>query len=400
MTVDHGDRSSPGGADHHLRVPLQLLVIALIRTVLYTGHRMVYPFLPAIARGLGITLETAAVAVTIRSALGVFSPILGAFGDIRGRKRAMMLGVGCFIAGSVLVAFLATYAGLLMGLILAGAGLMFFDPAIQAYVGDEVAYERRALGMAAIEFGWSGAFLLGVPLVGIVIERGSWHLPFWGLAGVGLLGMGLLGLALPGSKMNPKERISLGEGLKQVLTHPPALVALGVTLTMITGARNIMIVYGAWFERSFGMSPENIGLVSSLIGVAGIAGLVVVGILSDRLGKKLSMVLGLGVNLLAALALPIFDQQMVLTVTTLFVFFASFEFSVVTMFSLISELRPQARATLMAFNAAALSGGDAIGSFVGSRVFRGSIAVNSAVSGVLNLCAILMLLIAIRLDRA
>ncbi len=373
------------------RLPLHLSVIAFTRTVLYTGHRMVYPFLPVIARGLGVTLETAAIAVTIRSALGVFSPILGSFGDTQGRKRAMLVGLVSFSLGALIVALWPTFTGLLVGLILTGAGLFFFDPAIQAYVGDRVAYERRAMAMAAIELGWSGAFLFGVPLVGYVIEKGRWNGPFFWLAGLGCLALCLVVYILPGDIAVAEGAISLRKGLKEVLTHRASLAALGVTLVMITGVRNVMIIYGAYFERSFALSADRLGAVSSVIGVAGIVGLVLVGIISDRLGKRLSMILGLGVNLLASFSLPFLGDRIILTLVALFIFSVAFEFSIVTGFSLLSELRPQARATLMAFNAAAISAGDAVGSFVGSRIFSSGIGYNVAVSVIMDVLAIMTL---------
>ena len=399
MTESPQDPQKVSEKTSRFSLPLQLTGIAFTRTVLYTGHRMVYPFLPVIARGLGVSLETAAVAVTVRSALGIFSPILGALGDVQGRKRAMVVGILCFIVGSLVVAVLPTYPGLLAGLILAGVGLMFFDPAIQAYVGDRVPYERRALGMAAVEFGWSGAFLLGVPLVGLIIERSQYNIPFYGLAGLGLLSALLMAAVLPGDVVEKGTNISFGQGLKEVVTHVPSVAALMVTLVMITGTRSIMIIYGAWFETSFGMSPERLGIVSSVVGVAGLAGLVLVGLISDTLGKRWSMILGLSINLLAAVSFPFLGHRVWVTVSVMFLFFASFEFSVVTGFSLLSELRPRARATLMAFNAAALSGGDALGSYLGSQIYSGSIRPNAVLSAVLSGAAILLLLSIVRVER-
>lgn len=394
-TQSPSQKSSPKAFPH---LPLNLLVIAFTRTVLYTGHRMVYPFLPAIARGLGVTLETAAIAVTIRSALGVLSPLLGSIGDTRGRKKAMLVGLISFALGALLVALLPSFAGLLVGLILSGAGLLFFDPAIQAYVGDRVAYERRAMAMAAVEFGWSGAFLFGVPLVGYGIEKGSWNVPFFWLAGLGCLALALVVFVLPGDIAEEEGTISLRKGLNEVLTHRASLGALGVTLAMITGVRNIMIVYGAWFEGLFALSAERLGAVSSVIGVGGIVGLILVGIISDRLGKRPSMLLGLGINLLSSLSLPFLENRMIFTLVALFIFSVSFEFSIVTGFSLLSELRPHARATLMAFNAATLSAGDAVGSFVGSRIFQGGIGNNVAVSVIMNILAISILWFLVRLE--
>jgi MFS family permease len=53
-----------------------------------------------------------------------------------------------------------------------------FDPAIQAYLSDRTPYSRRGLIIAFIELGWSGAALVGLPLVGFLIARSTWRAPF------------------------------------------------------------------------------------------------------------------------------------------------------------------------------------------------------------------------------
>jgi predicted MFS family arabinose efflux permease len=126
--------------------------------------------------------------------------------------------------------------------------------------------------------------------------------------------------------------------------------------------------------------------------------LILVGVLTDRLGKKLSLGLGLGISLLAALGLPFLKYNLSLTVGALFVYYLAFEFALVTGLSLVSELRPAARATLMAFNAAAVSAGDALGTFLGPRLFKGSIAPNVTALVILNAAALLVLVLFVRDD--
>lgn len=97
------------------------------------------------------------------------------------------------------------------------------------------------------------------------------------------------------------------------------MAAVGVSFLMITGIRGIMIVYGAWFESDFQMTEQMLGDVSSVIDAAGITGLVLVGLLTDRLGKKLALGLGLGVNLLSDLLFPMREVSVVFTVSNLFI---------------------------------------------------------------------------------
>lgn len=379
-------------------MPLQLGVISFTRTVIYTGHRMVFPFLPALARGMEVSLETAALAITVRSALGMLSPLLGSLGDTRGRKWALRAGLGLIAAGTLLVGFFPTFLSFLVGSMLFGMGIVIFDPSIQAYVSDRVPYRRRALAMAVIEFGWSGAFLIGIPLVGRVISRSSWSTPFLWVGGMMVLSLILIDWVLPPSSVPAGRRLDLKAGLKKTIRHRPSMAAVGVSFLMITGSRGVMIVYGAWFEKVFRMTEQTLGDVSSVIGVAGITGLVLVGLLTDRLGKKLALGLGLTVNLLSALLFPLLEGSVVLTVSNLFVYYLAFEFALVTALSLVSELRPEARATLMAFHAAAVSAGDALGSFLGPRLYQGGMIMNSGLAVGLNLLALTVLVLWVKVE--
>ncbi|MGC9333949.1 MAG: hypothetical protein ACP5JJ_07370, partial [Anaerolineae bacterium] len=46
--------------------PRQIALIFVARTVLNAAHRIIYPFLPALARGLDLSLPAASGLVTIR----------------------------------------------------------------------------------------------------------------------------------------------------------------------------------------------------------------------------------------------------------------------------------------------------------------------------------------------
>ncbi|MFO7944521.1 MAG: MFS transporter [Anaerolineales bacterium] len=382
----------PHSGDHAVPFWFQLFSLTFIRTFMYTGHRLVFPFLPVIARGLGVNLGMVALAVSIRSGLGIFSPLLGRLSDQKGRKAAMLIGLLLFSVSSLIIAFLPTYSAFLIGLSLIWVGVIIFDPAIQAYVGERVAFERRARAIAILEFGWSGAFLIGIPLVGILLARGRWNDPFLWLAGLGGLGTVFIWKTIPKIKENGGQRFRLLDGLQHVVSHPPAVGGLLVSLLLVMANQAVLIIYGAWLENTHKMTPKMLGRVSSVIGVAGIVGLVAVVAISDKVGKRRAIAAGILLNVAAAVSLTVFTGSVATVVALLFVFFLSFEFSFVTGISLITELRPRARATMMAFNTAAISLGDAFGAFVGSRVYTGDITANVLLTVVLNLVVFVVLI--------
>src|SRR3990170_664724 len=127
------------------RMRFQLGAFTFTRTVLNTAFRMVYPFLPVFARGLGVDLPTIALAVTARSSVGLASPILGSIADAGGRKATMLLGLVLFSVGASLVAIWPLFPVLVVSMVLATLGKVLFDPTMQAYLGEHIHYSRRGL---------------------------------------------------------------------------------------------------------------------------------------------------------------------------------------------------------------------------------------------------------------
>ncbi|MEI7849497.1 MAG: MFS transporter, partial [Chloroflexota bacterium] len=160
-----------------MKLKLQLAFFTVIRTVLNTSHRMAYPFLGVFARGLGVDLTTISLVVSSRSLVGIFVPFVSSVSDHRGRKFGMMLGLAIFTLAGGLVALHPSLLTLSLALVLAMVGKFLFDPAMQAYLGDRVAYERRGLALSVTEMGWSFAFIAGIPLMGLLISRYGWSAP-------------------------------------------------------------------------------------------------------------------------------------------------------------------------------------------------------------------------------
>ncbi len=78
-------------------------VLAAIRLVVNTAQRFVYPFLPAIARGLGISLERAGILVSARWFAGLATPVaVGWVGRGERRVRLAVFGMSLFAVGAAL----------------------------------------------------------------------------------------------------------------------------------------------------------------------------------------------------------------------------------------------------------------------------------------------------------
>jgi len=351
------------------QIKIQLLFFTLVRTVLNTMYRMVYPFLSVFARGVGVEISAMATALTARSLAGTLGPFLASIADSRGRKAGMLFGLGLFVAGVSLVVFWPSFLTLTIAVVLATLGKYNFDPSMQAYLGERIPYQRRGLSIAITELGWSLAFIAGIPLVGFLIARGGWMSPFVLLGILGILSAAGVFLLIPADAPQTSEAAALLHNFRQVLTHRPSLAGLAAGLLATAANEMVNLIFGVWLEDSFGVKITALVAASAVIGISELGGEGLVARWTDRLGKPRAIALGLLANTLAALGLPLAGQSQSGALIGLFFFYITFEFTLVSMISMMTEIQPAARATLMAFNVAGHSLGRAVGDALAISIY-------------------------------
>src|SRR5262245_14133117 len=172
------------------------------------GNRLLYPFIPQIAAGLQLTIVAFSWLVFIRSIVGVLAPIFGILADKYGRRKFMALGL-LGEAASVATTALAEGWGATGPMVLHGLSLAAFLSAQQAYISDQVAYEKRGRALGVVEFAWAGAGILGLPIAGWMIDRFGWQAPFFLLAIISLLTALLVWFKLPPVEQRSQSHLSL-----------------------------------------------------------------------------------------------------------------------------------------------------------------------------------------------
>ena len=377
-----------------------LAVILLTRIALNLQTRVVYPFLPAISRGLGISLETAGLLMTARSAVAATSPLYGFLSDHYGRRALMLTGLVALVAGAALIGVAPTLGLALVAFILMGLSKASYDPAMLAYVGDAVPYARRGRVFGLLELSWALSWLIGVPAAGFLIAAAGWRAPFWAIAGLGVIGLIATWRCCP--TFNRPRQAAVSPHHPWKLRRAPWLsratvMALAISMLLVMANENVFIVYGAWMEDQFGLAVSALGVASIVISLAELvaesssAGLV------DRLGKRRAVLGGLLLNVLAYLLLPRIAGTLAGALAGVTLTFLTFEFSIVSMIPLVSELAPETRGTVMALNVAGMAAGRAISSLIGPRVWAvGELPLNAAVSAGFVLLASVVLWVGVR----
>lgn len=347
---------------------MQVIAFTITRTIINTLHRMVYPFLAVLARGVGVDLISMSYALTARSLVGTVGPFAATVADRRGRKFGMLFGIGLFTLGTSIVVFWPTFPALILSIILSTLGKYIFDPSMQAFLGDRIPYARRGRTIAVTEFGWSLAFILGIPLMGFLIARNGWMAPFPLMTLLGALIFAGLFMMLPKDE-KPVSPNRSRDTFRIILTSVPALAGLAVGVLASAGNEVVNLIFGVWLEDSFGLQIAALGAASAVIGLSELGGEGLVAAFVDRLGKPRAIGLGLAANCLAALALVFLGRTQAGALVGLFFFYITFEFTLVSIIPLMTELLPSARATLMAFNVAGLSLGRAVGDLLAPRLY-------------------------------
>lgn len=360
-----------------MRIRFQLIIVMFLRTIQNTVHRMVYPFLAVFARGLGIELTTISFVVTARSFFGILAPIIGSTADRRGRKFGMLAGVFLFTVGMGLVSLIPNFVTFSIAILLALIGKYLFDPAMQAYFGDRIPYERRGTALAITETAWSMSFILGIPLAGFLISKYGWNAPFPIMAGLGLVMLAVVWRMIPHEADSHStnadqthDKPDTAKKMREVLTHLPALAGISISMWATAGNEMINLIFGVWLEDTFGLKIAALAGASAVIGLSELSGEGLVALTTDRLGKPRALMLGLIGNAVAAFLLPFVGKTELGALVGLFLFYITFEYVLVSHIPLMTEIMPKSRATLLSFNVAGHSIGRVIGALLATFIYQ------------------------------
>ena len=355
-------------------------------------HRMLYPFLGVFRDGLGVSLPALSIVLMLKSAVGALGPFLATVADSRGRKAGMLLGILVFTLGAGTVLVWPNFPGFVVAVMLTILGKCIFDPTVHAFLGDQIVYEKRGRVMAISEFGWSMSFILGVPLVGVLIARYGWKGPFPVFTILGAILFGFLAISMREDRVKSESKTHIWHNLGKILSYPPALAGLVMSICFSSANEVFNLVFGVWLKDSFGLKIAALAVTAAVIGMSELSGESLVAALVDRLGKVRSVALGLILNSLVALILPQVANNVASAVTGLFFFYITFEFTLVSSIPLISEIFPSARATMIGSNVSAVSLGRALGALLAAPLYSVGIFANTAATAVFNLMGMVALI--------
>ena len=369
------------------RIRSSLITIYLAKLWLNTGARFVYPFLPAIARGLGVSLEAAGLLLSVRWLAGLATPVVvKVVSPGEQRRRLALLGMALGAAGAAITTS-GLFAVALVGFVLIGIGKPTADVAFQAYLADEIPYHERGRAIAFTELAWGSSLLVGAPLAGWLLATWGWQTPF------GVIATAILVLMVPIHAL-------VGSGRAGTAAPPPPtplrldrsmLVFLLAAGLFALSAEFAFVVFGAWLEDAFDATLVGLGTTAVAIALGEIVGEGVSFGFADRFGKRRVIVAGLAVSIVGYALVPL-AGSLFFAIAAFTVALGGFEVAIVSSIPLATELAPGARTRFLALMIVALGVLRAIGTAAGVPVFtRFGITANMWVAIAANLVAMALI---------
>ncbi len=339
-----------------------IVIVFLARLFNDIGVRMIFPFITQFAGGLNLSVVDFSWLVFWRGIIGLAGPIFGVWADRWGRRKLMAGGLLLQSLGVLWLAFSQEWSAAWPMLIF-GLAVTAFLPAQQAYISDQVTYQKRGRALAVFELSWAFTAIAVLPLVGWLIDDFGWRSPLVMVALLSLAGSFLIWRHLPPAERHTHVNLSWAE-IRRLCWQPHVLAAMLIALLTLMAGTCIITIWGIWLPQDFGLSATSLGLVGTAIGLAELVASSSSSLFIDRLGKRRGTAFGLLLAATGVLLLPLTREAPPLALATLVIIGLSFEFSIVSILPLYSEQAPAARGTLFSL----IFFGTAIGAAAGTPV--------------------------------
>ena len=135
---------------------------------------------PAFVQDIGIAYNnTTWTALTQAMSSAAFAPILGKMGDVMGRRRTLLLGIGIYTLGNALSAAANQLVSMLLARFIVGIGMAAIGPVILAYISTEFPQDRVAKGFAFYMLISSASVIIGPSLGGFMVSAYGWRGMLW-----------------------------------------------------------------------------------------------------------------------------------------------------------------------------------------------------------------------------
>ena len=140
---------------------------------------------PAFVQDIGIAYNnTTWTALAQAMSTAACAPILGKVGDVIGRRRTLLLGIGVFTLGNVLSALANSLIFMMVARFIVGIGAAAIAPVILAYIATEFPQDKIAKGFSLYMLLSSASVIIGPTIGGLIVSAYGWRTLLWVCVGI------------------------------------------------------------------------------------------------------------------------------------------------------------------------------------------------------------------------
>lgn len=242
------------------RPSLVIAVLASCGLAVSLTQTIVVPLLPVFPQLLGTSPTTVAWLVTATLVAGaVCAPVLGRLGDMYGKRRMLLVGLGMVTAGSLLGAVAPGVEVLLVGRALQGASMGVIALGISS-MRDVLPPARVGSGIALMSSSLGIGGAVGLPITGAVAQIADWRWLFAGAAVISVVQFALVLALVPespsraGGRFDAVGAVGLGAGLVCLLLAVSKGNEWGwgsaLVIGLLVAAAAVFALWGRWELRT------------------------------------------------------------------------------------------------------------------------------------------------------
>jgi MFS transporter, DHA1 family, inner membrane transport protein len=346
-------------------VPPLIYLFTLTNLVLGTGAFVLGGILVPIAGSLDVSVAAAGQAMTAYALTSAFlAPLLLVSTGRWPRKRAILLTLVLFTAGSALCAVASSFGALLAGRVLMGVGSAFSALASGVVVAIAApAIRGRALSISFL--GISLSYAIGLPLGTWLGFTYDWRVPLWLVTGA------CAAVAVAVTVLLPARIEAAGasfHGLREAASKPAVLRVWLRTLLYFVAIFSVFAYVGPVLQALNPVTPGQLSALLVSFGLSGVAGTLTGGWAADRFGPIRTLRVQLSVLTAMMLLVPL-TQGSILLCALVFVVWGVAGFGMMAPQQLVlASTAPQQAPLLLSLNGSMLYVGTALGAALSGAV--------------------------------
>ena len=346
-----------------------ILILGFAGFVVMADNWVVSPILPSIAQNLNVDVASASIIITAYMLpFGLFQLLYGYLAERFGKRQIITFAISMFTVATALCAFASAIPDLAAYRAITGMFAAAIMPVSLALIGDLFPMEER---QSAIGSFMGMSFLgqgLSMAIGGSIAYFLNWRGVFAVYAGLAVLSSVLLftiGKNIPSVKNKDTKVL---KPYLDILKNPSSAIVYVLVIfegIFLLGSFSFL---GGFIKQIFDINNFAIGMVMTAFGVMALIAGRRSGKIVGRIGRKKTVVLGIGFAFAADILLVVFGGYLPVVIIAVGLMGFGFMMAHSTFLNIATEFAAKARGFAMSLVAFCFMGGGGIGTAIGGRI--------------------------------